>query len=195
MSEASPEPLDRHGFLRLVVLFEGGVLAVAIGVGWLVSINPFARLAWTAEGGLWGTVAALPIFVLFLIGQRVPLRALQRIREFLDRSLGPVLAECRWYDLLGVALLAGIGEEALFRGVLQPWLGLTWSNVAFGLAHAVTPLYAVLAGGIGFYLGWLFDTTGNLLAPVLAHTLYDFLAFVVVARHARQRQAAASDEV
>jgi membrane protease YdiL (CAAX protease family) len=60
-----------------------------------------------------------------------------------------------------------------------------WSNVIFGLAHFVTPTYALLAGILGGYLGWLFTVSGNLLAPIIAHGLYDFLAFLVVARECR----------
>ncbi len=97
-------------------------------------------------------------------------------------------------------LVAGIGEEFLFRGAIQPlferwtastgwgWLaGLILSNVIFGLLHCITPTYAVLAGLMGVYFGLLLDATGapNLLAPILAHGLYDYLAFLVVIRAAK----------
>jgi hypothetical protein len=49
------------------------------------------------------------------------------------------------------------------------------------------------------YLGWLLDATGhrNLLVPVMTHSAYDFLAFLVVASAARRDQAfrATSEEV
>jgi hypothetical protein len=44
--------------------------------------------------------------------------------------------------------------------------------------HAVTVTYAVLATAVGAYLGWLALTTGNLLVPMIAHGLYDFVASV-----------------
>jgi hypothetical protein len=64
--------------------------------------------------------------------------------------------------------------------------GLILSNVIFGLLHCITPTYAILAGLIGVYFGLLLDATGtpNLLAPILAHGLYDYLAFLVVIRAA-----------
>jgi membrane protease YdiL (CAAX protease family) len=42
-----------------------------------------------------------------------------------------------------------------------------------------------MAGG---FLGWLFDATGqrNLLVPIVSHSLYDFLAFIMIAREAKK---------
>ena len=62
--------------------------------------------------------------------------------------------------------------------------GLIGSNIIFGLVHAVTPLYAVLAALVGIYLGLSLDYGGdrNLLIPVIIHGLYDFLAFVALMR-------------
>ena len=45
---------------------------------------------------------------------------LRRIRELLIELLGRPMALCRWYDLLVLAVLAGVCEEVLFRGVIQP---------------------------------------------------------------------------
>jgi hypothetical protein len=88
--------------------------------------------------------------------------------------------------------VAGISEEILFRGVIQPWLEVSWgltaglllSNVLFGLVHSVTPLYSVLAGLVGIYLGVMMDIQGdrNLLTPIIIHALYDFLAFLALMR-------------
>ena len=90
-----------------------------------------------------------------------------------------------------MALLAGVGEEALFRGVIQPALAAhlpAWAAIAhrhrllFGLAHWVTPTYAILAGIVGAYLGWLLlRLSGNLLVPIVAHALYDVVALAVLA--------------
>jgi hypothetical protein len=63
-------------------------------------------------------------------------------------------------------------------------VGLLASNIIFGLAHAVTPLYAVLATFVGIYLSLSLDYGGdrNLLVPIVIHGLYDFLAFVALMR-------------
>jgi len=89
-----------------------------------------------------------------------------------------------------VAALAGVGEEALFRGVIQTalldrvpaWAAVGLTAAAFGLAHALSVTYALLAALVGGYLGWLHLVSGNLLVPILAHGFYDFVALQILLR-------------
>ncbi len=178
---------NRYEFLTLAVLFEGGLIGIASALGWWFGVDPLAHFAWSASGLYWGLVATVPMFGLFLVTNRFPIGPLRGIKQFLHDALGPSLVACRWYDLLLLAAVAGMGEELLFRGVLQPLLGNFWSNVIFGLAHLITLPYAILAGLIGGYLGWLLDQSDNILAPIITHGLYDFLAFLVVARECRSK--------
>jgi uncharacterized protein len=55
---------------------------------------------------------------------------------------------------------------------------LVGASMVFGLLHAVTITYAVLAALVGAYLGWLALATDSLVGPIIAHSLYDFLALV-----------------
>ncbi|RMG41198.1 MAG: CPBP family intramembrane metalloprotease, partial [Planctomycetota bacterium] len=102
--------------------------------------------------------------------------------------------------------LAGLAEEFFFRGVLQPLLS-RWTDtptavgltaLVFGLLHALTPAYAVLATILGVYLGALAElsSTGaapNIVPAVVAHGVYDFVAFVLIARiWSAERQPAVS---
>lgn len=158
---------------------------LALGIGWLLSLwkPPEVRqIPWALA---WGGAATLPLLAGFFLLRATPWEPLKRINRFLHHHLGPALAACHWSELAGVALLAGLGEELLFRGVLQPLWGIGIASLIFGLAHAVTPTYAVLAGLIGLYLGGLLDATGSLIAPVITHALYDFVAFLWVARDVR----------
>lgn len=191
------QPDDRGSFLNLAGLLEGGLLLLACLLGMIPGINPLAHLHFTWEAAAWGVAGAVPMFLLFLVAQRIELGPVRRIRRFLQEALAPPLAACRWYDLILLAALAGIAEEALFRGLLQVWIeqwadshigGLIGSNILFGLAHSVSMTYAGLAGVMGVYLGWLFDATGerNLLTPIITHALYDYLAFLVVVRSYRR---------
>jgi membrane protease YdiL (CAAX protease family) len=185
---------NRYGFLTAAILFEGSLIGVATVLGLWLGVDPLAQFAWDTQGALAGLAATVPMFLLFLVSYSRPFGPFRRIKQFLRATLGPALAACHWYDLFLVALVAGIGEELLFRGVLQPKLNLVWSNVLFGLVHSITPAYAVTAGLIGVYLGKLLDFSGNLLAPIVAHAFYDFLAFVVVARDVRRNPPTASAE-
>ena len=47
----------------------------------------------------------------------------------------------------------------------------------FGALHARTALYAAIAFLVSIYLGLLYALSGTLLAPMITHGLYDFVAF------------------
>ncbi len=106
-----------------------------------------------------------------------------------------------------VAILAGVGEELLFRGALQtkigdwttPLIGLTITSLLFGLAHALSKLYFLFAVAVGGFLGWLAWRYDDLVAPMVAHSVYDFLALVYLsrnmARRAQQHNAGGSHEL
>jgi uncharacterized protein len=193
---AMSDPAQRVWFLKLAGIFEGGMVVVALALGWLFRVDLVAALRpdWVAM--LTGLLGAVPPLLLLVASERFQIPALLRIKRLVLETLGPPLAACRWYELILVAALAGLGEELLFRGVAQSlcerWLPLTgdWNragslilpNVVFGLLHLITPTYAVLAGAMGVYFGVLLDITGsrNVLAPILAHGLYDYCAFLVI---------------
>jgi membrane protease YdiL (CAAX protease family) len=175
----------------VVLLGEGSLVLLAWGAAWLFDVPLWQSLRWDAgAAAALGTTAALPMLLLFWGCLHTPLSSLQRIRQLCEEVIGPLFAPCSLTELALLAGLAGLGEEALFRGVAQPalarWLDL-WSAVAltsliFGLLHALTPTYALLAGLMSVYLGILRAATGNLLVVVLAHALYDFVALVYLGR-------------
>ncbi|KJV05726.1 CPBP family intramembrane glutamic endopeptidase, partial [Methylocucumis oryzae] len=139
-----------------------------------------------------GVLGTLPLLVMFFSLHQVSAPAIQQIRHLLLATLGPMLSPYSWPHLLLLGAIAGFAEELLFRGVLEPWLasnfgyiaGLLLSNLLFGLVHAVTPLYALLAGLVGLYfsVSMTFGGGYNLLTPMLIHGLYDFLAFIALVR-------------
>lgn len=99
-----------------------------------------------------------------------------------------------------MALPLGIGEEALFRGYLQPQLseafnptaGIFLSSLAFGAAHLVNTegmnkketrdycTYSIpFITTFGIYFGWLAHKNSSLKETVAIHTLYDFVLFSI----------------
>lgn len=187
----------RSQFLNFAGLFEGGLALLALGVGWLVGVDPLERWLWSWPAVGWGVLGAIPTFALFYVTYRSPVGQLRKIRDFLARELAPSLANLRWFDLILLSLLAGVSEELLFRGLLQPWLGALWSNVLFGAVHWITPLYALLAFAIGSYLSWLMAVIepSNLLTPIVTHAVHDYLAFLmIVSLHHREDATPASSE-
>jgi membrane protease YdiL (CAAX protease family) len=115
---------------------------------------------------------------------------LARIKQFCREVVRPIFAPCTLLDLALISACAGIGEELLFRGVIQAalsrplgtGLGLAAASLLFGLLHPITPVYIVLAGLMGAYLGAVWLASGNLLVVIIAHGLYDFLILAYLVR-------------
>ena len=178
----------RRGFLRLAGLIEGGTVLGALALAALVGIDPWERFQWRLDAVGIGLIGTLPLFAVYFVARGT--------RSVAVELMGQPLSRCTWYDLLLLALLAGVGEELLFRGVLQPSLGkisplvgLLGANLLFGIVHAVTPVYALLATGIGIYFSWLIYGFGepNVLRAMVAHGVYDFVAFLLIVREFRQK--------
>ncbi len=99
-----------------------------------------------------------------------------------------------------LSLGAGIGEELLFRGAIQAnltnhlpiILAIAIPSFIFGILHSANRIYMALAGIISIYLGIVFHITGNILVPILAHTIYDIIAFIYTDRLIKARQNARS---
>ena len=185
-------PLKLDEFFKSACYFEAALILVAIALGWLADINPFATIVFSETALAYGLLGTAPLFLMFLGLEQVQGRSVVTIRKLLLNTLGPGLHRYHWTDLFMLAAIAGVSEELLFRGVLQPWIESSWgitagligSNIVFGLVHAVTPLYALLAALVGIYLGLSLDYGGerNLLTPIIIHGFYDFLAFVALMR-------------
>jgi uncharacterized protein len=193
-------PFSPDRFFKSACLFEAALIVVAIVLGWMSNINPFATLHYSETAIIYGILGTIPLFLLFLLLEQLTSESVVTIRRFLLETLGPALHRYHWADLFILAAIAGISEEILFRGVIQPWMESAWgftagligSNIVFGLVHAITPLYTVLAILVGIYLGLSLDIGGdrNLLTPILIHGLYDFLAFMALMRSYRASLAA-----
>jgi len=99
----------------------------------------------------------------------------EKLEEFFASLLVPISIP----GILILALSSSIGEELLFRGVLQNLVGLIPSSIIFGLVHVpmnkVMIPWTLIAMMMGFALGGLYIYSGNLLAPVLFHFLINVL--------------------
>ena len=97
----------------------------------------------------------------------------------------------RGLDATGIvvlALLSAAGEELLFRGLLQPWMGLWPQALLFGLVHQMPGpsrwTWVTWALIVGFALGALYEITGSLLGPIAAHALVNGLNLHFLKHHA-----------
>lgn len=173
-----------HRFLGIALAFELGLGVLAILLALLFGLQPWLDLQWRLSTLAVAAVSTLPMAGLIPLVSRARWQWAERLRRLIRERLLPLFSRLRWWAIGVIALAAGIGEELLFRGVVQsglagiagPGIALVIASLLFGVAHALTPAYFVLATVIGFYLGGLYSATGNLLVPVLVHFLYDWLA-------------------
>lgn len=193
-----PQLFTSRRFFALALLFEGGLGALAVAIGYFMTPPIWERIGWRpADFGV-GMLAAIPLGLGLLIIRRVRSGPLRRLNATVDHLIVPLFLRCSMAELALISAVAGVGEELLFRGVIQPaaigwtnsWIGLTIASIAFGLVHAVTPSYALLAALAGAYFGYLAKATSNLLVPMTAHGLYDFAALIYLTR--RNRSASTS---
>jgi len=189
----SRDPLGQH-VPTMTAAFEASLFFIAVAVGWMLGLETTTLVHFNWQGVLWGVVAAAPLIVGFFVLQVAPIRSVQTLNLRVRRLLVPLLRPASLVQIVAICVFAGLGEEMLFRAVMQqglqswfvPMAGVTAGVVialvvtalCFGIAHAMTPLYAIVAGLIGLYFGIVWLWTDNLLAPILAHALYDFVAIL-----------------
>ena len=175
---------------------------------WLTGVEAARDLAGShlAESSTWisGVLLTLPMFALLFLERKSNVGWLRELWELSFQVLGPIVARVTFVELVAVSLFAGVGEELLFRGFLQNWLGghgllvaLILPNVLFGILHWISPGYAACTFCIGLYFSCMlyFVDSVNLTALMVAHTLYDLAALWCLAREVRRRTSAACSSV
>ena len=176
------------------VVSECALLVAALAIGPLLGVHPFGRLQVDAAAVAYGLAATLPMLLVLWWCLRTGWAPMRRLVSLAEAHLRPYLAGASTGGIVLLSLMAGIGEEALFRGVIQAalaerlpgWIAVGIGALLFGAAHWLTLSYALLAGVIGVYLGVVFLLTENLLIPIAAHGLYDVVALSVLARSHRR---------
>jgi len=184
---APSNPLEEMPFSKVLLYI--GIQAVAFtGIGlslWLISDRlPSLFVTFRIEELGAGLALALA-----LIGTSLVLaRLFPSYIEWLVRS------QARNYPFLKhgisipaiifISICAGVGEEALFRGGLQTWLGdylplpaaLILASALFALIHFAQPFNSALIFVIGCLFGLVYWSTQSLLTVIIAHAVYDVYA-------------------
>lgn len=92
--------------------------------------------------------------------------------------------DLHWTDIAFYSFCAGVGEEILFRGALQPLLGLWFTAILFVVLHGYIStkdwnksLYGVflvfVSAGFGYLTLYL-----DLYAAMAAHFIFDVIMFI-----------------
>jgi CAAX protease family protein len=191
---------SRWNIVWLTVLAEGGLAASALLLGWLLGQEPWTFFWWDSQALGVGILTSLPLIALFFALYRWPLGPLEHLKHVTSHLVRALFGRCTLLELALISLLAGFGEEWLFRGVLQktaetwfqPWAALLLVSVVFGLLHCVTLTYSVLATVMALYLGELALANENLLLVMVNHAFYDFVALVYLIKSAQPLADAAN---
>jgi membrane protease YdiL (CAAX protease family) len=129
-------------------------------------------------------VVSMPLVLyVFELNRMIPIPAtMKATSEAAASTVRALLQMPGWPDLLANLFLIGVipalGEELLFRGILQgqlmrrwsPWAAIILSGAVFSFVHfqmeGFFPRWI-----LGVLLGWLFWKTSNFWVPVFVHFL------------------------
>jgi membrane protease YdiL (CAAX protease family) len=99
--------------------------------------------------------------------------------------------ELQWTDIVFYSFCAGVGEEILFRGALQPLMGLWWAAILFVVLHGYIStkdwkksIYGVfltlISAGFGYLTLYL-----DIFSAMAAHFIFDVIMFIKLRKEAR----------
>ncbi len=175
-----------------LLLFSLGLLVIS------VLLTVWSSFAWSWSGvwfeSLWlamgaGAVVAVGIFVgaVFLLSHRW-----LRLESFyqLTAQLHQLTRHLSWPQIVLLSLLAGVGEELLFRGALQSWLSdvigvytaIVLASLIFALLHALTLYYFLFTFVLSIAFGLIFHYSQSMVLLMSIHGFYDILALGVIAK-------------
>ena len=173
------DPDDRPSPTALVIsalVFYGLMSVVGLAILATMNVSASALIFGTgetvAQDTLYGCVSG--ILVVGLTWMFRNLKTVKRLNDEFRSLLGSPPTSA----ITVLAITSAIGEEILFRGALQEFIGFYPTVVCFGLMHgglsATYRAWAIFATLAGLLLGWLSLLTGNLLAPILCHMTVNY---------------------
>ncbi|QDU78495.1 CAAX amino terminal protease self- immunity [Polystyrenella longa] len=200
-----PEEASRN-FLGTAYRIQVGMILIGLAIGGFLARPPWELFDWNIEAILWGTLGTIPLAILMFALDYIPYDGLRRIEDLLVNKIAPLVGAATIKKLFLLALLVGLGEELIFRGIVQNFLMTTMnvhyaillSSILFAFCHFISPTYIILVFGVSLYLGYSaigFSSEGelNLVPPVLIHTFYDFFAFVYILKKHRDKVKSKAD--
>jgi uncharacterized protein len=100
-------------------------------------------------------------------------------------------AHFTWPMILMVSILAGVGEELLFRVAMQSHLAfalgvplaIALAALAFGAMHFLSRAYFIAASVLGLVLGVVYALTQSTVLVMAWHAVYDVIALAVLVKY------------
>ncbi|MBY0552298.1 MAG: CPBP family intramembrane metalloprotease [Candidatus Obscuribacterales bacterium] len=182
-----PEPpsLSRASLMSITLVLEGVLLLIATVWSWCADLALLPELKFTGFACVVGIMSAcctvLASLLCYRLGEFMPF--FRELRELSDNVLVPMVRHFAMFDIILVSLTSGVCEEVLFRGVMLPQWGIIASSIIFGLVHSPTLKYlpyVVVTILAGFLFGALYEYTGSLWTPIVAHIVHNFVSLSVI---------------
>lgn len=183
--------------MTAAILFQASLIPLALILVWLLGLPLLAQMEVTPLLPAQVILGTAFIFASYLLLLPFGFTWARELENKVSEMLGSLFRGRSFHWALPLSLLAGVGEELLFRGVIQivltDWLNapiaILLTALLFGLAHAISRAYFIMATLMGLYMGLIFLWSGNLLLPILIHALYDWLAIGYYLRWRRPEAA------
>jgi len=182
--------MRRWGFLS--ILYGASAVALALLGSTVMERSPFAlREPWLLlEPGL--VRESFSVLLGLSVGAAVVMITRLSVRRFafaarLHTDLRVLSHGMTPLEVVSLALTSSFGEELLFRGLLQPELGVLGQAVLFGLLHQMGGrsrwTWMSWATLMGLVLGAMAQLTGSLVGPLVAHALVNGLNLMFLRDH------------
>jgi membrane protease YdiL (CAAX protease family) len=171
------------------LLFQGSIGVAGLILIWLFAIPVnTGGLSWVQDltGGLLG---ALGTYGILLLLSHIPGLFPDSMGRQM-RGLHRFATEFGWLALAALSIVAGVGEELLFRGAVQGWLAETVgypiaivvTSLLFGLVHYVSFTYFLVATALGLLLGSAYAISDSIVLVMVWHAVYDMVALYCLVR-------------
>lgn len=153
--------------------------------------NPWLPMDDALEVHAYSGLLGLCVGVIVVLGTKaLVLRA--GFAAKLHSELRPLAIELSGQMVVVLATTSAVGEELLFRGLLLPWIGLFPQAVLFGLLHqtggASRWVWIAWATLMGLTFGAMYQLTGSMVGPVVAHGIVNGLNLRFLQRHDPSRE-------
>jgi membrane protease YdiL (CAAX protease family) len=179
-----------------VPVLVAGLLAIVlpcVGAAWWHGQSPArtfdldARASVVLVGIAAGLLAWLPASVLADLSSRLRPPGpeyLEFLQQHLPTTLGGIVVA-----FAAAGVVAPVAEELVFRGLLYRTARGRWGPVGaavltslfFGIAHwEPWSLFGLV--GLGLLMCWLYERTGSLVAPMLAHGVHNMVSLSLMLR-------------
>ncbi len=125
-----------------------------------------------------GVVALLALqFIIAAVAAALAPQTVEELNRASEQLYGRFLSPAA---AIVVSLASGTAEEILFRGAVQPRLGLIPTAFVFGIIHSQYGIaYALISvGAVGLVLG-LYRLRINTTAAIVVHVLYNLTLFLL----------------